>query len=75
MTSFNNAPQHVYAMGRGRAGISVSASGGMRRIYCQMIGNASTPKCIKYGCDRDQASGSKYCYRRKYSLGSSLQMV
>ena len=36
-----------------------------------LIMDASTPKCIKAGCDNDQASGSSYCYLHKLYSGSS----
>lgn len=33
------------------------------------IGEANEPKCIKAGCDNQQASGSSYCYRHKPCTG------
>lgn len=33
------------------------------------IGEANEPKCIKAGCDNQQASGSRYCYRHKPCTG------
>lgn len=35
------------------------------------IGEASEPKCIKSGCDNNQASNSSYCYLHKPYSGSS----
>jgi hypothetical protein len=35
------------------------------------IGDASTPKCIKSGCDNERASGSSYCYLHKPYSGST----
>ena len=34
------------------------------------ISEASEPKCIKAGCDNEQASGSSYCYLHKPYTGS-----
>ena len=38
-----------------------------------LIGNGmdSKPKCIKFGCNSEQASGSSYCYLHKPYTGSS----
>lgn len=41
-----------------------------------LFASADAPKCIEYGCDRDQASGSSYCYvhkpyKKSYSTGKS----
>lgn len=36
-------------------------------VFIGSIGNASEPKCIKAGCDNNQASGSSYCYLHKPS--------
>ena len=33
------------------------------------IGETNEPKCIKAGCDNQQASGSSYCYRHKPCTG------
>ena len=33
------------------------------------ISEANEPKCIKAGCDNQQASGSSYCYRHKPCTG------
>ena len=35
------------------------------------IRDACTPKCIKAGCDSDQAKDSSYCYLHKLYSGSS----
>ncbi len=43
-------------------------------IIIALISNATTPKCIKAGCDKEQASGSSYCYLHKlYSSNSSYK--
>ncbi|MBO5247411.1 MAG: hypothetical protein J6B28_09155 [Eubacterium sp.] len=36
-----------------------------------LIMDAGTPKCIKSGCDNDQAEGSNYCYYHKLYTGRS----
>ena len=42
--------------------------------FIGMVLDATTPKCIKTGCDNEQASGSSYCYLHKpYSKSSSGQ--
>lgn len=40
-------------------------------VIAALIMDASTPKCIKVGCDNDQASGSSYCYLHKLYSGNS----
>ena len=40
-------------------------------LFIALIMDACTPKCIKYGCDNDQAEGSSYCYLHKLYSGSS----
>ena len=40
-------------------------------VIIALIMDASTPKCIKTGCDNEQASGSIYCYLHKPYFGSS----
>lgn len=40
-------------------------------LFIGLIMDASTPKCIKSGCDNDQAEGSSYCYLHKLYSGSS----
>lgn len=43
-------------------------------IIIALIMDATTPKCIKSGCDNEQASGSSYCYLHKlYSSSSSYK--
>ena len=31
-------------------------------LFIGLIMDASTPKCIKSGCDNDHADGCSYCY-------------
>ena len=38
-----------------------------------LISDATTPKCIKAGCDNDQASNSSYCYLHKTYSSSSYK--
>ena len=40
-------------------------------LFIGLIMDTSTPKCIKSGCDNDQAEGSSYCYLHKLYSGSS----
>lgn len=40
-------------------------------LFIGLIMDASTPTCIKSGCDNDQAEGSSYCYLHKLYSGSS----
>lgn len=43
-------------------------------LFIGFIVNASTPRCIRSGCDNEQASGSSYCYLHKpYTGGSSYK--
>lgn len=39
--------------------------------FIGMIGEASEPKCIKYGCDNKQASGSSYCHLHEFASSIS----
>ena len=34
-------------------------------LIATFINEATTPRCIKSGCDNEQASGSSYCYLHK----------
>ena len=40
-------------------------------IVAAMIMDAITPKCSEVGCDKEQASGSSYCYLHKLYSGNS----
>ena len=43
-------------------------------IIIALIMDATTPKCIKSGCDNEQAEGSSYCYLHKlYSSSGSYK--
>lgn len=39
-------------------------------VIVAFINEATTPKCIKSGCDNEQASNSSYCYLHKLYSGS-----